>query len=292
MRLRMGTRGSELALAQSRAVARELEGLHPGLEVSETIIKTTGDQKADVPLSGLGGKGAFTREIEQALLDGAIDFAVHSLKDLPTTLPEGLELACVPRREDPRDCLIGASLAELAPGAKVGTGSARRVAQLRAARPDLVFEGIRGNLPTRCAKWRRGDFAAIVLACAGLNRLGLEACGLVAGEVHPLAPVLCLPAPGQGVLGIEIRGSDARTRELLAVLEHEESRLGMLAERGFLAELEGNCSLPAGCLAVGNSIEGVLGDASGSRLARARLVGDDREELGRSLARELKARLP
>lgn len=292
MTLRMGTRGSELALAQSRAIARRLEQLHPGLVVTELIIKTTGDQKADVPLSGLGGKGAFTREIEQALLDGQIDFAVHSLKDLPTLLPAGLTLAAVPPREDPRDCLIGSRLAELPSGARVGTGSARRVSQLRQLRPDLVFEGIRGNLPTRCAKWRRGDFQAIVLACAGLNRLGLEACGLSPGEVFPLPPEECLPAPGQGVLGLEIRSEDAPTRRFLAALHHPESDLAMRAERAFLGELEGNCSLPAGCLARDGAMEAVLGDESGQHLVRTQGQGADPELLGRTLARELKVRLP
>lgn len=296
MLVRLGTRGSELALAQSMQVARQLESLHPGLRVEALVIKTTGDQKADVPLSSLGGKGAFTREIEHALLGGQVDLAVHSLKDLPTTLPEGLVLAAVPERQDPRDCLIASvPLARLPPGARVGTGSTRRVGQLRQARPDLIFENIRGNLPTRVAKWRRGEHQAIVLALAGLNRLGLEACGLEPHELHPLDPSVCLPAPGQGVLGLEIREQDERTRALLAPLEHAESALAMRVERAFLAELEGNCSLPAGCLAEagpgGLSARGVLGDASGERLARSSARDSDPERLGRELARELKAQL-
>ncbi|GMU52595.1 MAG: porphobilinogen deaminase [Candidatus Xenobia bacterium] len=296
MLVRLGTRGSELALAQSMQVARQLESLHPGLRVETLVIKTTGDQKADVPLSSLGGKGAFTREIEHALLGGQVDLAVHSLKDLPTTLPEGLVLGAVPERQDPRDCLIASvPLGELPPGARVGTGSARRVGQLRQARPDLIFEGIRGNLPTRVAKWRRGEYQAIVLALAGLNRLGLEACGLEPHELHPLDPSVCLPAPGQGVLGLEIREHDEQTRALLAPLEHPESALAMRVERAFLAELEGNCSLPAGCLAEsgreGLSARGVLGDAGGERLARSSAHDRDPERLGRELARQLKAQL-
>jgi hydroxymethylbilane synthase len=287
----MGTRGSELALAQSRQVARELESLHAGLTVEEVVIKTTGDQKAEVPLSGLGGKGAFTKEIEVALLDGVVDFAVHSLKDLPTTLPSGLELACVPRREDPRDCLIGGPLESLSAGTVVGTGSARRVAQLRAARPDLAFAGIRGNLPTRVAKWRRGEFGAIVLACAGLNRLGLAACGVQPEEVHPLAPSVCLPAPGQGVLGIEIRSGDVSTQGILAALDHPDSARAMRAERAFLGELEGNCSLPAGCLFTGDELDAVLGDETGAHLVRTRLRGAEEEALGREVARSLRERL-
>ncbi len=296
MLVRLGTRGSELALAQSMQVARQLESLHPGLRVEALVIKTTGDQRADVPLSSLGGKGAFTREIEHALLGRQVDLAVHSLKDLPTTLPEGLILASVPERQDPRDCLIASvPLSELPRGARVGTGSARRVGQLRQARPDLIFEGIRGNLPTRVAKWRRGEYQAIVLALAGLNRLGLEACGVQPDELHPLDPSICLPAPGQGVLGLEIRQDDLKTRCLLARLEHAPSALATRAERAFLAELEGNCSLPAGCLAEaspeGLSARGVLGDASGHNLARSSAQDNDPERLGRELARELKAQL-
>ncbi|MEW6277840.1 MAG: hydroxymethylbilane synthase [Candidatus Eremiobacterota bacterium] len=296
--LRLGTRGSALALAQSGWVARRLRELHAGLEVELVVIKTTGDRKLDVPLSGLGGKGAFTREIEVALLAGQVDFAVHSLKDLPTRMPEGLILAAVPQREDPRDCVIAhVALESLPSGARLGTGSARRIAQLHAARPDLEFAEARGNLPTRVEKWRRGDFAGVVLAQAGLNRLGLDPCGLEPGHVHPLPWSVCLPAPGQGVLALEARADDRPTRGLLQALNHEETATVTRAERAFLQELEGNCSLPAGCRAwlEGDLLrmQAVLGREDGSGLLRESTEGPatDAGSLGAALAARLRVRV-
>lgn len=253
LNLRLGTRSSALARTQSQWVADQLERLWSDtkLQVELIFIKTTGDIQKDVPLGSLGlGKGIFTREIEVALLEGQVDFAVHSLKDLPTTLPPGLQLGCVPPREDPRDALVGpGSLESLAPGAVVGTGSARRQSQLRSVRPDLRFEDIRGNVPTRVEKWRNGPFGGgVVLAIAGLNRLGVLS-GAAPEEIHPLSVSHCVPAPCQGILGIECRAKDQETLEILARLNHGPAALSAQLERSFLAQLGGSCNLPAGCLA-------------------------------------------
>ena len=249
-RWKLGTRGSGLALTQSRGIARSLESLHPGLEVELVIIKTQGDLNQRDPLSQIGGKGVFVREIEQELLAGSIDFAVHSLKDLPSQLPAGLALAPPPQRADPRDALVGAVPLEGIPhGQKVGTGSLRRQAQLSRLRPDLEFAEIRGNVPTRIEKWRCGDYpGGVVLACAGLQRLG-PAAGAGEHEIHPLEVDQCLPAPCQGILGLEYRQDDEEARELLGSLSDGPTQLACLAERAFLRTLGGDCNLPAGGLA-------------------------------------------
>ncbi|MDF2441280.1 MAG: hydroxymethylbilane synthase [Abditibacteriota bacterium] len=247
----MGTRGSALALAQSRQVARELERLHPGLLVSERIIRTTGDQQQSLPLPEIGGKGVFTLEIEQALLSGEIDFAVHSLKDLPPLFPAGLCLAAVPAREDAGDCMIlhpryvVASLDELPTGARVGTSSLRRAAQLKALRPDLETASVRGNIDTRLKKLESENFDAIVLARAGLNRL----------DIAPRLSFDCdqsafVPAPGQGALAIEARSNDMRTLELLAALDHAPTRREIEAERAVMEALGAGCSTPLGARAI------------------------------------------
>ncbi len=291
--LRLGTRGSDLAVAQSQAVADALRRAWPDLEVRLEVIRTTGDRIQDRALSSFGGKGIFTRELEEALLEGRIDLAVHSLKDLPGTLPEGLTLANPPRREDPRDCLVGPPLSELPPGARVGTGSPRRRAQLLSLRGDLRCLEIRGNLPTRIGKWKAGDYDALVLAQAGLNRLGLERLGLTPDQVHPLEPEECLPAAGQGLLGLEFREDDEITRIRLQALADPESISAARAERAFLEELQGGCQAPVAALArpdaQGVCLEALVAAPSGQPVLRRRdwAAPEEAEALGRRVAREL-----
>src|SRR5579864_2550182 len=237
----IASRGSQLALWQARWVERQLAAA--GLESRIEIIKTTGDKITDVPLAKVGSKGLFTKEIEEALLAERADLAVHSLKDLPTELPEGLILAGVPAREDPRDAIVGRRLAELAHGAKVGTSSLRRAAQLRKLRPDLAIESVRGNLDTRLRKLDEGRYDAIVLAAAGLKRLGW-------GEriAELLAPEVMCPAVGQGALALESRESGAG-KDACAALDHPATRAAVTAERAVLAALGGGCQVPIGAYA-------------------------------------------
>lgn len=247
-RLTLATRRSALALAQSRAFARALEAAVPGLEVAELLVITTGDKITDVPLNAIGGKGLFTKEIEEALDRGDAHFAVHSYKDVPAELAPRFTVACVPARADARDVLItrsGAGLAALAAGSRVGTSSLRRSAQLRATRPDLEFVPLRGNVDTRLRKLDEGQFDAIVLASAGLLRLGL---GSRAG--HPLDPSLIIPAPGQGALAIECRSEDEATRQVLAALSDHETEITVGCERGVMQSVGGNCDIPFGAHAV------------------------------------------
>jgi hydroxymethylbilane synthase len=292
MNLTIASRGSQLALWQARWVESRLAGL--GHQCSIEIIKTTGDKITDAPLAQLGtaagGKGLFTKEIEEALLDGRADLAVHSLKDLPTELPAGLALAAIPEREDPRDAMIGRTLAALEPGATVGTSSLRRAAQLRRLRPDLRIESIRGNLDTRLRKLDEGRYSAIVLAFAGLRRLGW------ADRIAAILPpeTMC-PAVGQGALAIETR-AEGPAREACAVLDHAATHAAVAAERAFLRALGGGCQLLIGAHA---SVEGeslrlhglviapdgsqsVAGDRTGSTQAP--------EELGAALAADLLVR--
>jgi hydroxymethylbilane synthase len=238
----LASRGSPLALQQSRWVKAEMERLAPSSRVEILTIRTTGDRMSHQPLPEIGGKGLFTKEVEDALLDGRADLAVHSLKDLPTELPEGLVLAAVPRREDPRDAFLsrtGAPLRDLPQGAAVGTSSVRRAAQLRRLRPDLRIEPLRGNLDTRLRKLREGSLDAIVLAVAGLRRLGLD------GQItEVLSEEIICPAVGQGALGIEARAADQRTLEALSALEDSGARLTITAERSLLKGLGGGCQIP------------------------------------------------
>src|SRR5579863_8080669 len=216
----LGSRGSQLALWQARHIAARLAEM--GAETRLEIIKTTGDKITDVPLAKVGGKGLFTKEIEEALLDGSIDVAVHSLKDVPSELPADLILSAIPEREDPRDAIIGCRLQELAPGAKVGTGSLRREAQLRAWRPDLSIKPLRGNVDTRLRKLDQGEFDAIVLAAAGLRRLGW------ADRIREMVPIdLMCPAVGQGALGIETRDDGGEAQHLIEKLNHPASRIAV-----------------------------------------------------------------
>ena len=235
----IGSRGSKLALWQARWIEARLR--EAGRETRIEIIKTTGDTISDVALAQVGSKGIFTKEIEEALLDGAIDLAVHSLKDLPTELPAGLALAAVPEREDPRDALVGFRLADLPRGARVGTSSLRRSAQLRGLRPDLDIRDIRGNVDTRLRKLDAGDFDGTLLACAGLRRLGLDH-----RITEALEPSVMAPAVGQGALAIETRAGDRETIEAVARLEHAETRSAVEAERALLEALGGGCQVPLG----------------------------------------------
>lgn len=285
----IGSRGSALALWQARYVAGQLEKL--GVVARIEIIRTTGDRmQTEGTRAAAPGKGLFTKEIEEALLSGAIDAAVHSLKDLPTEMPDGLALAAVPEREDARDALVGARLDDLKPGAHVGTSSDRRAAQLRMLRPDLNIEPIRGNVDTRLRKRREGEFDAIVLAVAGLRRLGLEH-----EAVEVLKPEQMCPAPGQGALGIETRANDS-THEVCATLNHVESAAAVACERAVLAGLGGGCQLPFGAYAVAHGLTlrltAIVVARDGSRSIRAHAEGpiDDPVGLGESVAEDLQAR--
>ncbi len=289
MTIRIATRSSRLAMWQTSWVAAELHRCHPDLEIEALEFKTKGDLVLDRPLPEVGGKGLFTEELEAALRDGRADLAVHSLKDLPTELPDGLVLGCVTEREDPRDALLtngAADLASLPEGAAVGTSSLRRRAQILARRPDLEIRDLRGNVPTRVRKLEEGGYDAIVLALAGVRRLELED-----RVTAILSPEEMLPAVGQGALGIEIRADDERTRELLAPLEHAASRSTTTAERAFLRVLEGGCHVPVGALAEamdgGVRLQGVVASLDGRRVVRGEETGADAESVGRALAEVL-----
>jgi hydroxymethylbilane synthase len=291
-RLRLGTRGSRLALIQSQAVVDLLSHVHPGLEVELVEISTAGDRDRSTPLSAGGGSGWFTTAIQEALQRGDVDLAVHSYKDLPTKRPEGLVIAAVPMREDPRDALVtadGRTLQRLARGAVVGTSSPRREAQLRQLRPDLEVRSIRGNVDTRIAKVDAGEYDATVLALAGLRRLGLEA---RASEVFGFEAML--PAPAQGVLAIECRGVDAATREALEAIDDAALRRVVTAERTFLATLEAGCSFPAAAYAeeFGTTMKLQALIAKDGRIVRSKVGGpaETAAGLGQALARELLAK--
>jgi hydroxymethylbilane synthase len=281
--LTIASRGSQLALWQARWVAARLSEL--GRESRIEIIKTTGDKITDVPLAKVGTKGLFTKEIEEALLEGRADLAVHSLKDLPTELPDGLVLAAIPEREDPRDAILGKRLDDLPSGAKVGTSSLRRAAQLRRLRPDLVVESVRGNLDTRVRKLEEGQYDAVVLAAAGLKRLGWAE---KIAENLP-ASVMC-SAVGQGALAIE---TTAGGRGCCAELDHAPTRAAVTAERGVLAALGGGCQVPIGAHATVSDgqvhLVGVVISPDGREYVRAESDGavDDADRIGRELGAEL-----
>jgi len=242
--IRIGTRGSLLALTQSGLIRKQIEEVRPGVKVELTIIKTTGDKIQDVPLAKVGGKGLFVKEIEEALLAREVDLAVHSMKDVPAVLPEGLVIGAIPEREDPRDVLVtkkAAGLMDLPHGARVGSSSLRRAAQIKAHRPDIRVETLRGNLDTRLRKLSEGMYDAIVLAAAGLHRMGWQDRITAYLEVDDF-----LPAIGQGALGLEFRRDDPAIRDLLAPLHHEETAVAVRAERSFLERLEGGCQVPIG----------------------------------------------
>jgi hydroxymethylbilane synthase len=280
----IGSRGSQLALWQARWVQGRLATL--GLESRIEIIRTTGDRIQSVPLASVGGKGLFTKEIEDALLAGQVDLAVHSLKDLPTQIPDGLEITAIPEREDPRDAMVGRRLADLPAGAKVGTSSLRRSAQLRRLRPDLVVEPVRGNVDTRLRKLDENQYEAIVLASAGLTRLGWSD-----RIAEALAPEVMCPAVGQGALAVETRVGE---RACLP-LDHPETRAAVTAERATLAALGGGCQTPIGAHAIVSAGQlkmlGIVLSADGGRSVRDRAEGPAGEalrigsELGEKLLR-------
>ena len=291
--LRLGTRGSPLALAQSREVAAALEAHHPGLRVDLAVIRTSGDRIQDVPLAKIGGKGLFVKEIEEALLTRRIELAVHSMKDLPAHLPPGLTLGAITAREEGGDVLVtrkARSLDELPPGARVGTSSLRRQAQLLHRRPDLHVVPLRGNVDTRLRKLTEGSLDAIVVAAAGLKRLGVTPANAI-----PLPLDVSLPAPGQGALGVEIREDDRATAALVAVLEDKASRIAVTAERAFLRRLGGSCQVPIAAYATlrGDllSLAGLLASPDGTALVQDTLTGPalEAESLGTALAERLLA---
>jgi hydroxymethylbilane synthase len=283
----IGSRGSQLALWQARWIQSRLESL--GAKCRIEIIHTTGDKITDVALSKVGTKGLFTKEIEEALLSGAIDLAVHSLKDMPTELPAGLTLSAIPEREDARDAMVGARLGALAQHARVGTSSLRRAAQLRAVRPDLEIESIRGNLDTRLRKLDEGQYDAIVLASAGLRRLGWE--NRISELLDP--EVMC-PAVGQGALAVETREDGGAAYELSKGLEHTDTRIAVTAERAVLASLGGGCQVPIGAHATVNhgrivNIRAVVVSPDGTQVIRreARGLATDAAAIGRVLGEQL-----
>jgi hydroxymethylbilane synthase len=287
--LRIGTRGSKLALIQTEMVAELLRAAHTTVNIEIVTISTAGDKDQTSALSAGEGVGWFTTAIQDALLRGEIDVAIHSYKDLPTQRPEGLVIAAVPKREDPRDALVSASGADfrgLKEGAVLGTSSARREAQLRAIRPDIEFRQIRGNVDSRIAKVDAGQFDATVLALAGLRRLGLEG-----RATHVFGFEEMLPAPAQGALAVECRTADATTRELLTAIDDPVLRQVVSAERTFLATIGGGCSFPAGAYAehFGSTLKlhGLL--APEGRIVRQKMAGPSETAagLGRTLAEEL-----
>jgi len=292
----IGSRGSKLALWQSEWVKARLEALAPEVSVRIEIFKTSGDIRLDVPLSTIGGQGAFTKELEVALLDGRVDIAVHSLKDLPTVTPEGLSITATPEREDPRDALVlpagadgrGASLKGLAAGAVVGTSSLRRIAQLKHLRPDIRIKDLRGNVDTRLRKLDEGEYDALILASAGLRRLGFGeriSAAIDAGEM--------LPAVSQGALGIETRADDARTNALVSQLDDPRTRAAVLAERALLRSLGGGCQVPIAAHATVEgdriNLDGLVATLDGAEVLRDRLEGETAEaaRLGEALAARL-----
>ncbi|HYA92966.1 MAG TPA: hydroxymethylbilane synthase [Thermodesulfobacteriota bacterium] len=286
--LKIGTRGSQLALFQANWVKDRLVQAHPDLKVTLVKIKTTGDKIQDAPLAKIGGKGLFVKEIEEALLQKRADLAVHSIKDVPTEFPRGLHLSVVTKREDPRDVLIskdGKSLKDLPRGAKIGTSSLRRQAQLLHFRSDLEFIPLRGNLDTRLKKLKTMNLDAIVLALAGVKRLGFDE---KITEIIP--PEVSLPAIGQGALGIETRMADQKVESQIRFLNDRESSIAVSAERAFLGKLEGGCQVPIAAFArivgITLQIDGLVGTIDGKRLVRHHVEGpvERAESLGVELA--------
>ncbi|MCJ7809691.1 MAG: hydroxymethylbilane synthase [Desulfobulbaceae bacterium] len=293
MILRIGTRGSKLALIQSEWIKSRIQDRHPDVCVVLTVIKTTGDKILDSPLSKIGGKGLFVKEIEDALLQNRVDLAVHSMKDVPAELPEGLMLAVFPEREDPRDALVSvgdASIDQLPRKARLGTSSLRRAAQILHIRPDLDIAPLRGNVDTRLGKLNGGELDCIILATAGLKRMGLE------DRISQVIPTdKILPAIGQGALGLETRRDDARTIAVISFLNHEPTQVAVAVERAFLKELEGGCQVPIaglGLLEDGQlHFTGMVAELDGTRIIQDQISGNkkDAAQMGRELAGKLLA---
>ena len=280
----IATRESPLALWQAEYVKARLEAEHPTLQVSLLGMTSRGDQLLEQPLYKVGGKGLFVKELETALLDGRADIAVHSMKDVPMVLPEGLTLGVICEREDPRDALVGVnSFDELAPGARLGTSSLRRSCQIAQHRPDLDIGFLRGNVNTRLAKLDKGDFDAIMLACAGLIRLGFAA---RIGDA--IDPKLSLPAAGQGAVGIEFRDNDDRIRDLLTPLHHDMTAMRVRAERAVVRRLDGGCDVPIAAYAEWDAdslwLRARVGSTDGTQLLVAEARGVDPEQLGLGVA--------
>ncbi|MBV8979832.1 MAG: hydroxymethylbilane synthase [Acidimicrobiia bacterium] len=278
--MRAATRASALARLQTDLVSDAL-----GEPVEPVVVQTLGDQRTDVAIWEMGGQGVFVKEVQQAVLDGRADFAVHSAKDLPARSPEGLVIAAIPEREDPRDALVGSTVEGLPVGGRVGTGSVRRRAQLAWVRPDLTFGGLRGNIDTRLAK--AADFDAVVVAAAALRRLGRTQ---VIDEV--LDPAVLLPQVGQGALAVECRADDERVRAALARIDHPQSRRAVEAERAYLREIGEGCQLPVGALATVAAdgritVTGMIASLDGVTLLRHADTGDDGVAVGRAVARHL-----
>ena len=288
--LKLGTRGSALALWQANWTKAELEKRWPGLTVELVPIKTTGDKILDVPLAKIGGKGLFTKEIDEALLDGRIDLAVHSMKDVPFQLPDGIDFAAIPEREDPRDAFIsnGPRLDQMPDGSRIGTSSLRRQVQLRHRFPRLNLVTLRGNVDTRLRKLASGEFDGIILAAAGLKRLGHEE-----RITQILDDDVMVSAVGQGALGIVCRASDSSTRSLLQVLDHAPTRTSVTAERGLLRALGGSCQVPVAGKArlVGERLilKGLIASLDGTRVLTEEVAGgtDDPAGLGIQLGQKL-----
>jgi hydroxymethylbilane synthase len=285
----IATRESPLALWQAEHVKSRLETAHPWLDVHLLGMTSRGDQLLDKPLFKVGGKGLFVKELETALIDGRADIAVHSMKDVPMQMPEGLTLGVICEREDPRDALVGCTgFDQLGEGAKLGTSSLRRSCQLSRHRPDLTIGFLRGNVNTRLAKLDNGEFDAIILACAGLIRLGFE------DRIGaPIDPQLSLPAAGQGAVGIEFRESDERVRALLAPLHHDDTASRVLAERAVVRRLDGGCDVPIAAFAEWDDdalwLRARVGATDGSALIEAEARGSDPEQLGEHVAQMLLA---
>lgn len=288
----IGTRSSKLALWQAEYVADCLRKQYQGLEVELEHIMTKGDKILDVPLAKIGGKGLFTKELEVAMFEGRIDLAVHSLKDMPTVLPDGLALTTITKRLDCGDAIVSPqykTLDKLPQGAKVGTSSLRRRAQLLKARPDLDIHSLRGNVNTRLRKLEEENFDAIVLAVAGLKRLGFS------DKITQIIPrEICLPAVGQGALAIETRADDKEIKEMLSFLHDEQTADATMAERAFLARVEGGCQVPVGVYGQVDEqnnliVEAVIGSVDGDKLIRDKIIGDRKnaKQLGEILAQKL-----
>lgn len=289
---RIGTRGSKLALWQANHISGLVSAQNPELNIEIRIIKTTGDAVQNSPLSEIGGKGVFVKEIEEALLSNEIDIAVHSMKDMPTELPDGLVIAAVAKRYDPRDALIsksGLEMNELPGVSRVGTGSLRRGSQLLSRYPGFNIVSIRGNVDTRVRKLKEGrDYDAVILAVAGLERMGL------AGEITEIiSPDIILPAPGQGIVAVESRADDQETTKILRAINHIDTEIAATAERAFLFRLGGDCNVPAGSLATIDDgllrVKGIISSPDGKSLVKKEINGsiERAHSLGVELAEEI-----